>query len=329
MHTRLSSAAVVVLTLALLCVAGCASLREPIIMDPPRFEPVWTVAGKRPLVALVLSGGSARALAHIGVIKVLEEAGIAPDIIVGSSAGSLVGVAHASGMDARQMAAAAQKLDWAVFRDFTMPNLGLPLLGGEMGLIRGERLQSYVTKLVAGRPLQELPRRMAVVATDLQTGQPVAFTHGHAGLAVRASSSMPGVFVPPLIEGRLYVDGQVSSPLPVTVARMLGADIVIAVDVTFPAAHADISNIFSVLFQSFTIATQRILQYELGLATVVIRPDIKTTGQLGLSDQGWIIEAGEKAARAALPALLALRIARPGGSATQNPKLNGVTESRP
>ena len=138
MHTRLSSAAVVVLTLALLWVTGCASLHEPIIMDPPRFEPVWTVAGKRPLVALVLSGGSARALAHIGVIKVLEEAGIAPDIIVGSSAGSLVGVAHASGMDARQMAAAAQKLDWAVFRDFTIPNLGLPLLGGELGLIRGE-----------------------------------------------------------------------------------------------------------------------------------------------------------------------------------------------
>ena len=135
--------------------------------------------------------------------------------------------------------------------------------------------------------------------------------------------------MPPLIEGRLYVDGQVSSPLPVTVARMLGADIVIAVDVTFPATHADISNTFSVLFQSFTIATQRILQYELGLATVVIRPDIKTTGQLGLSDQGWIVEAGEKAARAALPALLALRIARPGGSATQTPKLTGVTGSRP
>lgn len=330
MLARRSSASAIILALTLFFLAGCATLQEPInVADPPRAEPFPAGAGKQPLIALVLSGGSARGFAHIGVIKVLEEAGIEPDIVVGSSVGSMVGVAYAAGMDARQLAAAARKLDGAMLQDFTLPNLGVPLLGGELGFIRGERLQNYIDRLVSGRSLQALPRRIAVVATDLQSGLPVAFTHGNAGLAVRASSSMPGVFVPPLINGRLYVDGQVSSPVPVTVARRLGAGIVIAVDVTFPSDHADIANAASVLFQSFTIATQRIKDHELGQATVVIRPDIKTSGQLGLSDRDWLIDAGEKAARAALPALQAIRATGSGKGATQNSSLTESARSSP
>ncbi len=309
-----------VLAAALLCLAGCSSLHEHVsIADPPRFEPVRPFISGRPSVALVLSGGSARAFAHIGVIKVLEEAGIEPDIIVGTSAGSLVAVAYAAGLDARQLVAAARRLDAALLGDFTIPNLGQPVLRGELGFIRGERLQAFVENLVSARPLQTFPRRIAVVATDLQTGQPAVFTHGNAGLAVRASSSVPGVFVPPLIDGRLYVDGQVSSPVPVAVARKLGAGIVIAVDATFPPQHAVIANTASVLFQSFTIATQRIKDYELGMASLVIRPDIQTSGQLGWSDRDWIIAAGERAARAALPALLALRDGKSADGATPEP----------
>ena len=308
MRTLLSIATALLLALVLLWCAGCASLHEPAgVADQPRFEPARPVAGTRPLVALVLSGGSARAFAHIGAIKVLEEAGIEPDLIVGTSAGSLVGVAYAAGLNAGQLAAAARTFDPAMLRDFTLPNLGLPVLGGELGFIRGERLQNYVEHLVSARPLQDLPRRIAVVATDLQTGQPIAFTRGHTGLAVRASASVPGVFVPPSINGRLYVDGQVSSPVPVMIARMLGAEIVIAVDATFPPEHAEIGNVAGVLFQSFTIATQRIADHELEMASLVIRPAIKTTGQLGLSDRDWIMDAGEQAARAVLPALLVIR----------------------
>ena len=322
MIARRSSAFAYILVPTLLFLAGCAILQEPInIADPPRAELLPAGAGKRPLVALVLSRGSARGFAHIGVIKVLEEAGIEPDIVVGSSVGSIVGVAYAAGMDARQLAPAAQKLDGAILQDLTLPNLGVPMRGGELGVIRGERLQNYIDRLVSGCPVQALPRRIAVVATDLQSGLPVAFTHGNAGLAVRASSSVPGVLVPPLVNGRLYVDGQVSSPVPVTVARRLGADIVIAVDVTFPSDHADIANTASVLFQSFTIATQRIKDHELGQATVVIRPDIKTSGQLGLSDRDWLIDAGDKAARAALPVLQAIRVAGSGKGTTQNSSL--------
>lgn len=297
------------LLLAVGCITGCASLHESVhVDDPPRFETsqpklISDIASKS-MVALVLSGGSARGFAHFGVIKVLEEIGLTPDLIVGVSAGSLVGVAYASGMSAQQLIDASANLDTSLMTDFTMPNLGQPVLRGELGFVRGERLQNFINQLVANRLLQNLPKKVAVIATDLQSGRPVAFTHGNTGLAVRASSSVPGVFVPPLILGKLYVDGQVSSPVPIAMARMLGATTVIAVDATFSPEQAVISNISSVLFQSFTIATQRIKDQELEQATLVIQPEINSSLQLGFGDRAWIIDAGEKAARKALPELL-------------------------
>lgn len=295
------------IALALLGIPGCAVMQEPLQVDnPPRFESGFTHTGKAPAIALVLSGGSARGFAHIGVIKVLEEIGLVPDLIVGVSAGSLVGAAYAAGMSAREMVEAANLMGSTTLTDFTVPNLGQPMLRGELGFVRGERLQALVNQWVSNRPLENLPRRLAVVATDLQSGKPMVFTHGNTGLAVRASAAVPGIFVPPSIQGRLYVDGQVSSPVPVAVARMLGGRIVIAIDATFSPDHAEIANITSVLFQSFTIATQRIKDYELGMANLVIRPDIKTSEQLGFEDRHWVIAAGENAALAAMPALLEL-----------------------
>lgn len=305
---QLTIRSIFLLLLAIGCLAGCASLHEPVrIDDPPHFampESKNNVQTSKSMVALVLSGGSARGFAHIGVIKVLEEIGLVPDLIVGVSAGSMVGVAYASGMSAQQLMDASVKLDASLMTDVTMPNLGQPIFRGELGFIRGERLQTFINQLVANRPLHTLPRKVAVIATDLQSGKPVAFTQGNTGLAVRASSAVPGVFVPPSILGRLYVDGQVSSPVPVAMARMLGATTVIAVDATFPPEQSVISNISGVLFQSFTIATQRIKDQELESATLVIRPEINSPLQLGFDDRNWIIAAGEKAARSALPQLL-------------------------
>lgn len=288
----------------LLVLVGCATPpAQQTFVDEPRSGPVPAGTTGRPVVALVLSGGSARGFAHIGVITALEQAGISPDLVVGSSVGSIVAAAYASGMNARELVNAARAMDSTTLTDFTIPNLGQPFIRGELGFVRGQRLQAYVNRLVGNRALEALPRRLAVVATDLQSGQTVVFTEGNTGLAVRASSAIPGVFVPPLIRGRLYMDGQVSSPVPVTAARTLGADIVIAVDATFPPDHAEISNTVDVLFQSITIATQRIKDYELGLASIVIRPDIKTSGQLSLSDREMLMAEGERAARAALPEL--------------------------
>lgn len=284
---------------------GCASAPvESTGVDEPRAGPMAPFAPGRNVLALVLSGGSARGFAHIGVIKVLEEAGIVPDLLVGSSSGSVVAAAYASGMGARAMLDAARAAADTSLADYTVPDLGLPLLRGELGFLRGQRLQDYVNRLVRARTLEKLDRRLAVVATDLQTGKPVVFTHGDTGLAVRASCAVPGVFVPPSIGGRLYVDGQVSSPVPVAAARALGADIVIAIDVTFPPELARISTTLDVLFQTLTIAMQRMKEQELGQATVVIRPDLPHPGQLGFADQDWIVAEGERATRAALPDIL-------------------------
>ncbi len=282
-------------------IAGCATRPAVTVAaaDQPRAGPTRPFTPGRPVVALVLSGGSARGFAHIGVIRVLEQMGIEPDLIVGTSAGSIVGAGYAAGMNADQLEDAAKRFDKWLFMDFAFPDLGLPFVPGALGLVKGEKLQRFVDDLVGHRPIELLPRRLAVAATDLQTGTTMLFTGGSTGLAVRASSSVPGVFAPPLIGGRLYVDGQVSSPLPVLAARSLGADIVIAVDTTYPPEHAEVTNTAGVLFQSFMIAGHRIKDRELAVADVVVRPDIKTAGQLGFDDREWIVKRGEAAARVA------------------------------
>ena len=288
--------------------AGCASrsLSTDTVSDVPRAGPMRPYATGRPVIALVLSGGSARGFAHIGVIRVLEQMGIEPDLIVATSAGSIVGAGYAAGLTADQLEDAAKRFDKGLFMDLAFPKIGLPFIPSELGFIRGERLQRFVDELVQLRPIESLPRRLAVAATDLQSGKTTLFTHGSTGLAVRASSSVPGLFAPPSIGGRLYVDGQVSSPLPVLAARALGADVVIAVDTTYPPDHADVTTTAGVLFQSFMIAGNRIKDAEVAAADMVLRPEIKTSGQLGFEDRDWVIASGETAARARKDELLRL-----------------------
>ncbi len=284
--------------LAVIQISGCATTPTAGVSLLPerRGGAIRAFDAKRPVVALVLSGGSARGFAHIGVIRVLEQMGIEPDLIVGTSAGSIVGAGYAAGMTANQLQDAAKRFDKSLFMDIAFSNFGLPFIPNELGLIRGERLQRFVDDLVTHRPIESLPRRLAITATDLQSGKTMLFTHGNAGLAVRASSSVPGLFTPPKIGGRLYVDGQVSSPLPVVAARTLGADIVIAVDATYPPDHADVTNALGVLFQSFMIAGNQIKNREVAAADLVIRPEIKRSGQLGFDDCDWLIASGQTAA---------------------------------
>lgn len=302
------AAAVAFAIIFIMGLAGCATsnLSTVTASDVPRAGPMRPYATGRHVIALVLSGGAARGFAHIGVIRALEQMGIEPDLIVGTSAGSIVGAGYAAGLTAHQLEDAAKRFDKRLFMDLAFPKIGLPLIPSELGLIRGERLQRFVDDLVQHRPIELLPRRLAVAATDLQSGKTTLFTHGSTGLAVRASSSVPGLFAPPLIGGRLYVDGQVSSPLPVLAAHALGADVVIAVDTTYPADHADVTTTAGVLFQSFMIAGNRIKDTEVAAADIVIRPDIKTAGQLGFEDRDWVIASGETAARALKHDLLKL-----------------------
>lgn len=208
---------------------SCASL-QPVAGPLPSFvEPPPAARGG---VALVLSGGAARGYAHVGVIKVLEANGLRPDLVVGSSAGSLAGALYASGLDAAQLEAAVAELGRSDFADLALPGLGL--LPGAMGLTKGNSLHRFVDDRARHHRIEVFPIRFAAVATDLATGEPQILNAGDVGLAVRASSAVPGIIEPFSLGARKLVDGQLSSPIPVDAARRLGARVVIAVDVVYP-----------------------------------------------------------------------------------------------
>ena len=289
--------------LASVLLSGCGTFRPPMPVDDP---PASIAAapfprGTRP-VALVLSGGSARGYAHIGVIKVLEANGLKPDIIVGSSAGSIVGALYASGLTAAELEAALAQLDTSAFTDFVIPGLGF--LPGEMGFVRGEKLHRYIDAQLKTHHIQHFPIRFAAVATDLNSGNAVAFNSGDAGMAVVASCAVPGVITPVDIDRRRYGDGQIASPLPIATARALGAHIVIAVDVVYPPEHSFLYSAVSVLFQAYTIAVHQLKQIEAAQADLVIVPKIQnTSGQYSFADREHLTAAGEAAARQALPQL--------------------------
>ncbi len=264
------------LFLALL-LSGCAT-------SPPAPRP--------PKIALALGGGAARGFAHVGVIKALEAQGIVPDIIVGTSAGSVVGSLYASGLDGFELQKMALQMEEAQVGDWSLP---------DRGVFKGEALQNFINKAVGNRPLEKLDRLFAAVATDLKTGEAVVFRTGNTGMAVRASSSVPGVFQPVTINGRDYVDGGLVSPIPVRAARALGADVVIAVDISAKPQYGKTENTVGVLLQTFSIMGQTIGRYELNEADVVIRPQLSAVAATDFNGRHLAVLEGEKAAQAALP----------------------------
>ncbi|WP_373275373.1 patatin-like phospholipase family protein [Pandoraea commovens] len=244
----------------------------------------------RPLkIGLALGGGAARGFAHVGVIKALEARGIHADIVVGTSAGSVVGAMYASGLNGFQLNRLASTMDEASISDWTMPFRS-------RGMLRGEALQSYVNKVLKDRTIEQMPRQLGIVATDLQSGAPILFRRGNTGQAVRASSSVPGVFEPVHIGNRDYVDGGLVAPVPAEYARQMGADFVIAVDISAnPTAQATQGQ-FDILMQTFTIMGQSIKQYELEKnADVVIRPSLAKMGASDFQGRNRAILAGEEA----------------------------------
>ncbi|MDM8359263.1 patatin-like phospholipase family protein [Pandoraea communis] len=244
----------------------------------------------RPLkIGLALGGGAARGFAHVGVIKALEARGIHADIVVGTSAGSVVGAMYASGLNGFQLNRLASTMDEASISDWTMPFRS-------RGMLRGEALQSYVNKILKDRPIEQMPRQLGIVATDLQSGAPILFRRGNTGQAVRASSSVPGVFEPVRIGARDYVDGGLVAPVPAEYARQMGADFVIAVDISAnPTAQATQGQ-FDILMQTFTIMGQSIKQYELEKnADIVIRPSLAKMAASDFQGRNRAILAGEEA----------------------------------
>ena len=275
-----------------LLLSGCGSA-PPLPVAAPVPVAISAVKAK-PVIGLVLGGGAAKGFAHIGVIKALEAQGIKPDLVIGTSAGSLIGALYAAGKSGFELQALAIPLNEFQVSDWVLP---------DRGMIKGEALAKFVNTAVGNRPLEKLGKKFGVVATDLASGEPVVFRSGDTGTAVRASSSVPGVFQPVNIRGHEYVDGGLSSPVPVRFAREMGATFVIAVDISDRPLNSKLSSTFDILMQSVTIMGQTISRYELPLADVVIRPDIAKLEVLDFTTRHIAVLEGEKAVARAMPAL--------------------------
>ncbi|MES2241325.1 MAG: patatin-like phospholipase family protein [Pseudomonadota bacterium] len=281
----------------LLILAGCAGLPAGTVA-PVAGPVVETPAQRAPRIGLALGGGAARGFAHVGVIAVLEEAGIRPSVVVGTSAGSLVAALYASGKSSAQLQQTALNMEEVAITDWMLPIFG-------RGMFRGEALGRYVNDLVAGRLMENMAIPLGIVATDLGSGQPVLFQRGDTGMAVRASSAVPAVFVPVKINGREYVDGGLVSPVPVRFARQMGAELVIAVDISNPPEANTADGTLQILLQTFAIMGKSINQYELKDADVVVQPSQVGLKSADFSARQRAIDAGRAAMRAALPALRA------------------------
>jgi NTE family protein len=268
-----------VLALSILVISGCGKMVNK------------TGEGKK--VALVLGGGGARGFAHVGVIRELESAGIPIDMIVGVSVGSLIGVMYADTMD-------SFKLEWKAFDiekdqifDFRMLNIA-------SGLAKGEAIMEYIDKNIRAKNIEDLQIPVAIVAADLNTGEPVVFKSGSIRDAVRASVSVPGVFAPVPYKDKLLVDGGVLGNLAPQVAKQMGADIIIGVNISKPRQKMESPepNAFTVIMESIEIMGDQIVNLQQKDFDFLIRPDVGDVGITDFTRKKELIEAGRAAAKA-------------------------------
>ena len=271
-----------------LTLAGCNKTTK----TPPNTTPIQA---REPVIALALGGGGAKGFAHIGVIKVLESHGIKPKIVTGTSAGSFVGSLYASGKSPYQLQHIALTFKESDIRDLTL---------NRQGFIAGQKLQDFVNQHVANKPIEKFPIRFAAVATRLDNGRKADFIKGNAGQAVRASCSIPNVFVPATIGGTQYVDGGLVSPIPVQTAKAMGADLVIAVDISARPTGNQPVSMWGLLDQTLNIMGQQSINQELAQANIVIQPKVGHIGTLDLKASNQTILEGEKAAQLQVKAIL-------------------------
>ena len=282
-----------------LAVSGCSVMtkEEP---SRPAVTPAAPVAiapkpaPKPPRIGLALGGGAARGFAHIGVLQVLEEQGIKPDLVVGTSAGSLVAALYAAGKSPTELQSMAMSLDESSITDWVFPG---------RSLLKGEALARFIRAQTAGKQIENMRLPLGIVAADLQSGAPILFRKGDPGTAVRASSAVPAVFEPVSINGREYIDGGAVSPIPARFARQMGAEVVIAVDISAIPQGQPTKRAVDILLQTFNIMGHAISQHELVEADVVMRPKLEGIGSADFSSRRLSILAGREAALMVLPQL--------------------------
>ena len=280
--------------------AGCATPPAPTPVIVPPTPPVVTPTPKPPpRLGLALGGGAARGFAHIGVIQVLEENGIRPSVVAGTSAGSVVAALYASGMNGAQLQKVAQTMEEASLADWTLPLFS-------RGVLKGAAIARFVNAQLGPRLIEDMKIPLGIVATDLGTGEGVLFRRGDLATAVRASSAVPAVFEPVKIAQREYVDGGLYSPVPVQFARQMGADVVLAIDISSEPDNQASGDVLQILLQTFTIMGKRIKTLELQSADLVVRPSLSGMNGADFDLRLKAIQAGRSAMQQALPKLRAM-----------------------
>lgn len=249
----------------------------------------------RPKIGLALSGGGARGLAHIGILKVLEEHNFPIDFIAGTSMGSVIAGAYASGMDLSQIEEIARSIRWG---DVTK------MAFSRMGLMSSEPLEALLRRFMPVSEFSKMKIPLAVVAADIQTGQSVVITEGDAAHAIRISCTIPGLFAPVVdAQGRMLVDGGLAQNLPVMAVQQLGAERVIAVDVNSTIAmEVPPSDVFQIILQSLMIIGRASSQLQAMRADLLLQPSAGRVRVDELEKAPELIEAGERVMRQAMPA---------------------------
>ncbi|WP_042456131.1 patatin-like phospholipase family protein [Neobacillus dielmonensis] len=243
---------------------------------------------EQPKIGLALGSGGARGFAHLGIIKVLKDEGIPIDLIAGSSMGALVASFYGSGIDLDRLYKISTAFKRKYFLDFTVPR---------MGFISGKKLKDFIRMFTHGKNIEDLSIPIGIVATDLLSGEKVVFKEGPVAEAVRASVSIPGIFVPEKYQGRILVDGGVSDRVPISVAKEMGADIVIAVDVSRVKRNAEITSIYDVIMQSIDIMQTEVVYYREITADIMIRPPVENFSSKAFTNIEEIIKTGEEEAK--------------------------------
>lgn len=247
-----------------------------------------------PKIALVLGGGSAKGFAHIGVLRVLEQEKIPIHMIVGTSVGSLIGGIYASKPDSFQ-------LEWIAFKIDKNDILDLSIIYSKLGPAQGTKLEAFVDQTVAVKKIEDTKIPFFPIATDLNTGETIILEKGSISKAIRASSAIPGIFVPVTFGNRLLVDGGVTNSTPCDIARSKGADIVIAVNLLKDIKEYNINSLVDIIGQSVNIMMHQSNKAKLKFADIVIEPDTKGVSIFDFSQKKMLMEEGIKAARAAIP----------------------------
>ncbi len=250
------------------------------------------VKKERPSLGLALGGGSARGLAHIGVLQVFEAEGIPVDYLAGTSMGGLIGAFYASGMNLKMMQRLAKKIEKRLWFDLTIP---------KMGIIAGEKITQILHFLTRNCNFQDLKIPFAVSATDLYSGENITISEGNLADAVRATISIPGIFPPVEWQNYLLVDGGVLNRVPVGIVKEMGADLIVAVDVGVYIGKRKTGNIFDVINQTFDIMSREIQKHTMSPADIIICPDLTNVGSAQYHKVDEAVAQGEKAAREALP----------------------------